>query len=78
MACFSLAWLEQLLIWLIVIAAVVALVRLLLPLIVGPLGVAGSTVTQALNIIIWAIVAVAVIVLIFDLLTCLVGAPRLR
>lgn len=78
MGCFSLAWLEQLLIWLVVIAAVVALVRLLLPHIVGPLGGAGVIVTRALNIVIWAIVAVAVIMLIFDLLACAVGVPRLR
>jgi len=78
MACFSLVWLGNLLIWLVVIAAVVALVRLLLPLALGPLGAAGATIGQALNIIIWAIVAVAVIVLVFDLLNCLVGVPRLR
>ena len=78
MACFSLGWLEQLLIWLVVIAAVVALVKLIVPMIVGPLGVAGSTVVQALNIVIWAIVAIAVIVLVFDLLACAFALPRLR
>ena len=77
MGCFSLAWVEQLLIWLVVIAAVVALVKLLVPLIVGPLGVAGATVVSALNIIIWAIVVIAVIILLFDLLSCLVDTPRL-
>jgi len=77
-ACFSLGWLEQLLIWLVVIAAVVALVKLIVPMIVGPLGVAGSTVVQALNIVIWAIVAIAVIVLVFDLLACAFALPRLR
>ena len=78
MACLNLAWLEQLLIWLVVIGAVFALVRLLLPLVLGPLGVAGSTVANALYIVIWAIVAIAVIVLIFDLISCLIGIPRLR
>jgi hypothetical protein len=78
MACFSLTWLEQLLIWLVVIGAVVALVRLLVPLVIGPLGAAGTTIANALNIIIWAVVAIAVIVLVFDLLTCVAGVPRLH
>jgi len=78
MGCFSLAFLEQLLIWLVVIAAIVALIKLIVPVIVGPLGVAGATVVRALNIIVWCIVAIAMIVLIFDLLNCLIGMPRLR
>ena len=78
MGCFSLLWLEQPLIWLIVIAAVFALVRLLVPALVGPLGPLGSTIVQALNIVIWAIVAIAVVILIFDLLACAVGLPRLH
>lgn len=78
MACFGFGWLEQLLIWLVVVGAVVALIRLVIPLAVGQLGVAGGTIMAAFNIIIWAIVAIAVIVLVFDLLSCLVGLPRLR
>lgn len=78
MACLNLGWLEQLLIWLVVIAAVVAIVRLLLPIVIGPLGVAGATVTHIMNILIWAIVAIAVIVLVFDLLTCALGVPHAR
>ena len=78
MACFSLGWLENLLIWLVVIGAVIALVRLLVPLAVGPLGAWGATVTAVLNIVVAAIVAVAVIVLVFDLLACAFGVPRLR
>lgn len=78
MACFSLTWLEQLLIWLVIIGAVVAIVRLAVPLVVGPLGAPGTTLVAVLNVVVWAIVAIAVIILIFDLLSCLVGAPRLR
>jgi hypothetical protein len=78
MGCFSLGWLEQLLIWLVVIAAVMAIVRLLIPALVGPLGPFGSVVVQALNIVIWAVVAIAVIMLVFDLLSCVIGIPRLR
>lgn len=78
MTCLSLGLLEQLLIWLIIIGAVVALVRLIVPLAVGPLGPAGATIVQALNVVVWAIVAIAVVVIVFELLSCLVGVPRLR
>ena len=71
--CFTLGWLEHLLIWLVVVGAVVALVRLVLPLALGALGTAGGVIVQALNIVMWAIVAVAVIVIVFDLIACLLG-----
>jgi hypothetical protein len=74
MGCFSLGWLEQLLIWLVVVCAVVAIIRLLLPLAMAPFPV----VLQILNVIMYAVVAIAVIVLLFELLSCLVGFPRLR
>lgn len=79
MQCFSLATVEQLLIWLVVIAAIWALVSLLLPLILAPLGGAGAgaTVVAALRIVLWAIVAIVVITLVFDLMSCIVGFPRL-
>lgn len=78
MSCFSISWIENVLIWLVVIGAIVAIVRLLLPHIVGPLGAIGSVVMQALYIIIWAIVIIAIIVIVFDLLACAIGMPRLR
>lgn len=76
--CFNLAWFEQLLIWLVVIGVIVALVRLLLPIALGPLGPLGATISQALYIVVWGIVAIAIIVLIFDLIACFIGIPRLR
>ena len=77
MACFSLAFIEQLLIWLIVIGAVVAIVKLILPMALGPLGGPGAVLVQALNIILWAIVAIAIVIIVFDLLACAIGLPRL-
>lgn len=74
MACLSIGFLENLLIWLVIIGAIVALVRLVLPLALGNLGVAGSTIAQALNIVLWAAVVIFLIVLIFDLIACLMGA----
>jgi hypothetical protein len=78
MACFNLGFLEQLLIWLVIIGAIVALIRLVLPIALGPLGGLGATVSQALYIVIWSIVAIAVIILIFDLIGCFAGMARLR
>ena len=73
MACFTLGWLEQILIWLIVLGAVVALIKLVLPLVLSNLGVVGSTIVAALNIVMWAIVAIALVIFIFDLIGCLAG-----
>jgi hypothetical protein len=75
MTCISLQWIEIVLIWLVVIAAVVGLLRLIVPILVGPLGTAGATIMSAINIIVWAIVAIAIIILVIDLLSCLVGLP---
>lgn len=72
MGCFSLGAIENLLIWLVVVGAIVALIRLLVPVVVGPLGPFGSVIVQALYIVLWAIVAIAVIILIFELLACVV------
>lgn len=77
MTCFNLLWLEALLIWLIVIGAVFAIIRVVVPLIVGPLGVFASTVVQILNIVLWVVVAIAVVYLVFDLLGCVIGFPRM-
>lgn len=70
MGCFSLYWIENLLIWLVVLGAVWAVVKLLLPLILGPLGAYGAVVAQVLGIVVWVIVAVALIIVVFDLLAC--------
>lgn len=79
--CFSLAWLGNLLIWIVIICAVFALLRLLVGFIMPRLGVGAdviNVVAQAIHIVIWAIVAIALIVFIFDLIACLgPSVPRL-
>lgn len=45
--CFSLAWLMNVLIWLVVVGAVVAVVRLLLPLVLAQFGGAGTLVRSS-------------------------------
>ena len=71
--CFSLGWIAQLLIWLVVVCAVVAVVRILLPMILGPLGGPTAVIIQILRIIMWAVVCIFAIWVVFDLLQCLVG-----
>lgn len=71
--CFSLGWIEQLLIWLVVVCAIVAIIKLLLPYALSPI----PLLVQVLNIVMWAVIAIFVIYLVFDLLGCLVGFPRL-
>ena len=61
---------EPLLVQIVVICVVVGLVRLLLPWLLGMLGVAGGIVAQAINIVVWGAVAIFVIRLIFSLLAC--------
>lgn len=71
--CFSLPYIENLLIWLVIICALVAFARLLLPKILSLVGVAGDIVMQAINIFVWAVVCIFVIIFVFDLIGCLIG-----
>jgi len=71
MACFTLGFLEQLIVWLIIVGAIVACIRLLVPWIEG---LVTPIIGQIIMIILWAIVAIMVVYLIFGLLACLVGA----
>lgn len=77
--CFSLLWLVQTFVWLVVICAVVAIIRLLLPYALSMLGVGGEILMKVINIIVIAVVLIAVAWFLYDLLTCagLMG-PRLR
>lgn len=75
--CFTLAWVMQLLIWLVVLSAVVAIIQVLLRFVVAPFGPA---VVQILNIIMWAVIAIYCLYIVFELLSCLIGGglPRLH
>lgn len=76
MACFSLAWLEQVLIWFVIVCFVVAVVRLLIPAILswgGPPPPAAGTVMTILGWLVWTVIAIFVIYFIFDLLACAMG-----
>lgn len=70
--CFSIGWLEQLCVWLIIVIAIVSIIRLLVPYLTGLIGV--PIVAQIINIALWAVVAIMCVYIIFGLLSCLLGA----
>lgn len=74
--CFSLGWIENILIACVLIAAVVMIVRILIPWLLGLVGWTGiaEPVMQVLNIVIGAVVIIFLIILIFSLLSCAFGA----
>lgn len=78
--CFSLAWIEALLIWLVIIGAVIAILRLFVPWVLGLFGVNLGPIPQIIRIVIIAILAIAAIYFVFDLIGCLGGLsfPRLH
>lgn len=71
MGCFSLAWVEQLLVWLVIVAAIIAILRLLLPWVAAQIGI--PIIGQVINIVLWAIIVILVIYICFALLSCLAG-----
>ncbi len=82
--CFSLPWIEQVLIWLVVVCAIIALLRLIIGFVLPQIGLDGAianVVSRAISIFIWAIVLIAVIIFNFDLIICLspsLGFSRIR
>ena len=71
--CFSLGWLGQLLIWIVIAVAIFAILKLLIPWVLAQLGAAGSIIAQVINIVLWAVVVIFVIYICFDLISCLIG-----
>jgi len=75
--CFSLGWLQQILIWAVLVGAVIAIVRLLLPAVLAQLGGPGSILLQIINIVMWAFILIVIIYIAFGLISCLVGSGTL-
>lgn len=75
--CFSLQWLEQLLIWLVIVCAVVGILKLIIPFVLAQLGAGGGVIMAAINIVMWAVIAIFVIYVCFALISCLVGGGGL-
>ena len=81
--CFSAAWLVSLLVWLIVLGAVVAVLRILVPWALSLAGIGPNPVLQVLNIVIGVIIVIALIYFFYDVITCVSASdfgphPRLR
>jgi hypothetical protein len=70
MGCFSLAWIEQLCIYIVIISAIWAIIKLLLPYVTQFMP---AIVVQIIQIVLWAIIAIICIYIIFGLLSCLLG-----
>ena len=71
--CFSLEWLEHILIWLVIVIAIVLVIKVFRPPLLGMLGQGGAMVMQVINIVLWAVVVICAIVIGFELLSCLIG-----
>lgn len=77
--CFSVDWLVQILIWLVVVSLVVALIRIwILPM----LAATDARISQTISWVLWAIIVIFCIYVIADLLMCVMGGglggPLLR
>lgn len=71
--CFSLIWLRDICIWLIIVGAVFAILRLVIPFVLQQFDLAGGIIAQFINIILWAIIACMVVYIAFALISCLLG-----
>ena len=73
--CFSAQWLEQMLIYIVVVCGIIAIIKLLIPLLVQVLtpvlGGGAVIVGQIMMIVLYVIIAIFVIYLVFGLISCL-------
>ena len=71
MGCFTLGWLEQILVYFVIVGAIIAILRLLIPWVIAQIGV--PILGQVINIILWAVIVIMVIYICFALISCLIG-----
>jgi hypothetical protein len=75
MSCISMDWVKQVLILVVIVAAIFAIFRILIPYVLSQagvtLGAAGAVIAQVVNIIVWAFVCILVIYIVFILISCL-------
>ncbi len=70
MGCFGIDWLIHFIIWLAIVGGIVAIFRLLLPVVLSLFGVGGDLVMRVINIIILVIIIVALCYFLLDLAHC--------
>ena len=68
--CFSLQWVEQLCIYIVIVVAIWSIIKLLLPSVTQFMP---AIVVQIIHLVLWAIIAIICIYIIFGLLSCLLG-----
>ena len=71
--CFSLGWIENVLVWLVIICAIIAILKLLVPFVLAQVGATGGIIAQAINIVLWAVICIFIIWVCFMLISCLIG-----
>ena len=77
--CFSLGWLENLLIGLVIVAMVVAILKLLIPWVLSWFDIGISAVVmRVLNILVAGVILIWLIIIVFDLLACVLPIGRVR
>jgi len=72
--CFTMQWLMQLLILVVVVGAIIAILKIIIPWAVSKMGEFGEAVNilmQILTIVFWAIIIIVVIYIAFALISCL-------
>jgi len=69
--CFSLAYWQQVCVFIIIVVAIWSIIKLFLPYLTQFLP---AIVVQIIQIILWAIVAIICVYIIFGLLSCLISA----
>jgi hypothetical protein len=69
--CFSLAWIMQVCIYIVIVIAIWSIIKLLLPYVTQFMP---AIVVQIIQIVLWAVVAIICIYIIFGLIQCLIGA----
>jgi len=79
-ACFSLPYIEQLLIWLVVIIGLIAILQLVFPWLMAQIGASpdGGLIGRIIKIVTWVVVTIFCIYIVFDLLSCVFGTPGLH
>lgn len=71
--CFTAASLLAILIWIVIICAIFAIIRLVVPLVAAQLGGPGSVLVQIINIVLWAVMVIIVLYFAFEMISCLMG-----
>ena len=77
--CFSMEWLEHLLILAVVVIAIVAILQIIVSYVLAKITPSGmfadaiGIISQVIKIVIWAIIIIAVIYFVFSMIACLWG-----